>query len=149
MRYPIIFALALGLAACTSPAPQPSQQQQAKAEDNLYQALGGQAGIERIVEGMLINISENQRIVHHFSETDIDRLNEKLIEQFCFESGGPCQYTGDSMVDSHTGLNLTEADFNALVEDLIDAMRAEGVPVTAQNRLLSRLAPMRGDIIYR
>lgn len=136
-----ILTLSLGLTACASTAP--------PGDDSLYRALGGQPGIERIVEGLLINISDNPRIVEHFAETDIDRLNEKLIEQFCVESGGPCEYTGDSMRDSHTGLNLTESDFNALVEDLLDAMRALDVPVTAQNRLLARLAPMRSDIIYR
>ena len=53
------------------------------------------------------------------------------------------------MADVHAGFDLTEADFNALVEDLIAAMEAERLPVTVQNRLLQRLAPMRADIIYR
>lgn len=136
-----VLTLSLGLSACASTAQ--------VTDDSLYQALGGQSGIERIVEGLLINIAGNPQIVGHFAETDIDRLNQKLIEQFCVESGGPCEYTGDSMRDSHTGLNLTEADFNALVEDLIDAMQDLDVPVTAQNRLLARLAPMRSEIIYR
>ncbi len=145
LRSMAVVTLSLAMSACTST---PSSALPAK-DDSLYQALGGQPGITRIVEGMLINIADNPRIVGHFAETDIDRLNEKLIEQFCVESGGPCEYTGDSMRDSHTGLNLTEADFNALVEALIDAMREQHVPVTAQNRLLARLAPMRSDIIYR
>ena len=58
-------------------------------------------------------------------------------------------YSGDSMADVHAGFELTEADFNALVEDLIAAMEAEQLPVIVQNRLLQRLAPMRADIIYR
>lgn len=136
-----ILTLSLGLTACASTTP--------VADDSLYQALGGQTGIEQIVEGMLINIADNPRIVGHFANTDIDRLNQKLIEQFCVESGGPCEYTGDSMRDSHTGLDLTESDFNALVEALTDAMQDLDVPVTAQNRLLARLAPMRSDIIYQ
>lgn len=144
MRVLAIVGLALSLCACV-----PSESVQAPRDESLYQALGGQEGIARIVEGLLINIADDPRIVHHFAETDIDRLNEKLVEQFCVESGGPCDYTGDSMRDSHAGLNLHEGDFNALVEDLIKAMEAEGVPVTAQNRLLARLAPMRADIIYR
>lgn len=143
MRCLAILTFSLGLSACASTSLTPV------ADDSLYQALGGRAGIERIVEGMLINISDNPQIVGHFVDTDIDRLNEKLVEQFCVESGGPCEYTGDSMRDSHAGLNLTEADFNALVEDLLDAMQDLDVPVTAQNRLVARLAPMRSDIIYR
>ena len=102
-----------------------------------------------MVEGLLYRIADDKRIVHHFADTDILRLQEKLQEQFCVEAGGPCEYTGDSMAEVHAGFAITESDFNALVEDLIAAMTAEGISVPAQNRLLQRLAPMRGDIIYR
>lgn len=130
------------MSGCAS-APQPS------TDDTLYQAMGGQPGINRVVEGLLYRIADDERIVHHFAETDILRLQEKLQEQICVEAGGPCEYTGDSMVDVHAGFDITEADFNALVEDLIAAMDDEGLPVRVQNRLLQRLAPMRADIIYR
>ncbi|MBD9416099.1 group 1 truncated hemoglobin [Pseudomonas sp. PDM16] len=117
--------------------------------DSLYRALGERAGITRIVEGMLLNSARNPRISHHFQDIDIERLRDKLVEQICVEAGGPCEYTGDSMEESHKGLNIDRGDFNALVEDLIDAMDAEHIPVPAQNGLLARLAPMRGQIIDR
>lgn len=130
----------LGLAAC---AQQPAR------DDSLYRALGEQAGITRIVEGMLLNIAGDRRIVRHFQDIDIQRLRDKLIEQFCIEAGGPCTYSGDSMEESHKGQQLTRSDFNALVENLQDAMEAQGVPMPAQNRLLARLAPMRAQVIER
>ncbi|MDG1582638.1 group 1 truncated hemoglobin [Pseudomonas sp. GOM6] len=139
MRY-LLPALLLLLSACASQPPQ---------DDSLYQGLGERAGITRIVEGTLLNAVRNPRIAHHFQDIDMERLRDKLVEQICVEAGGPCEYTGDSMEESHKGLHLTRSDFNAMVEDLIDAMDAEGVPVSQQNRLLARLAPMRGLIIER
>lgn len=136
----LVLVSCLMLAACAQQPPR---------DDSLYQSLGGQPGITRIVEGMLLNIADDPRIVAHFREVDIERLRDKLVEQFCVEAGGPCRYTGDSMEESHKGLALTPSDFNALVEDLQLAMEREGVPVTAQNRLLARLAPMRGQVIDR
>lgn len=132
--------LPLLLAACAQQAPR---------DDGLYRALGAEPGIVRIVEGMLLGSARDPRIARHFLDIDIERLRDKLIEQLCFESGGPCVYTGDSMEESHKGLRLTPSDFNALVEHLQDAMDAEGVPTPAQNRLLARLAPMRGQVIDR
>ncbi|WP_313085307.1 group 1 truncated hemoglobin [Pseudomonas sp.] len=137
-RFALLFCLLLG--ACAGQAPE---------DDSLYRQLGGERGVTRIVEGMLLHIAGDPRIVAHFQDLDIQRLRDKLIEQFCFEAGGPCVYTGDSMQESHKGLALTPSDFNALVEDLQLAMKEEGVPLPAQNRLLARLAPMRSQVIDR
>ncbi|WP_339082271.1 group 1 truncated hemoglobin [Pseudomonas sp. TMP9] len=123
--------------------------QQPPKDDSLYRDLGEQAGITRIIEGMLLNIAGDPRIVRHFESIDIVRLRDKLVEQVCVEAGGPCTYTGDSMEESHKGQNLTPSDFNALVENLQAAMSSQGVAMPAQNRLLARLAPMRAQIIYR
>ena len=116
--------------------------QQPPKDDSLYHALGQRPGIQRIVEGMLIIAVRDERIGERFKKIDIIRLRDKLVEQLCVEAGGPCKYTGDTMAESHKGQNLTRSDFNALVEDLIDAMDAEGISVPNQNRLIARLAPM-------
>lgn len=132
--------LVLLLSACAQKAPK---------DDSLYQALGARQGITRIVEGMLLNIARDERIVERFRKIDIQRLRDKLIEQFCVEAGGPCTYTGDSMAESHKGQNVSRSDFNALVEDLIAAMDDQGIAVPVQNRLIAQLAPMRGEVIEK
>jgi len=138
----LLLASALLLGACAS-TTQPHK------DDSLYRDLGAKPGITKIVEGMLLHIAHDDRIVEHFRNVNITRLRDKLIEQFCVEAGGPCKYTGDTMAESHKGQNLTRSDFNALVEDLIKAMEDQGVPVRAQNRLIARLAPMRADVIEK
>ena len=136
-RRTILHGLLLcALAACAS---QPTT--------TTYDQLGGASGIENIVDTLLEKIVEDERINFQFAETDIVRLRSMLIEQFCAESGGPCTYSGLSMQESHAGRNIDDAQFNALVEDLIEVMTARKVPVGAQNRLLKRLAPMHGDIV--
>ena len=136
----LFLAVVLSLTACAQQPPK---------DDSLYRALDEQAGITRIVEVMLLNIAADTRIVRHFEKIDIVRLRDKLVEQICAETGGPCVYTGDSMEESHKGQNLTPSDFNALVENLQAAMTAQGVAIPAQNRLLARLAPMRAQVIDR
>ncbi|BBP59376.1 group 1 truncated hemoglobin [Pseudomonas sp. St316] len=137
-----IFLLILSvlLGACAQPLPK---------DDSLYRDLGGQPGITAIVEGMLLNIARDKRIVERFRKIDIQRLRDKLIEQFCVEAGGPCLYTGDTMAESHKGQGISRSDFNALVEDLIAAMDDQRIAVPVQNRLIKRLAPMRGDVIEK
>ena len=115
----------------------------------LYQQLGGALGVEQIVDGLLHKIEHDERIVHHFKDTDIARFRSKLIEQLCNISDGPCQYTGSSMQESHTGFGITHADFDRLVQHLIDVMTEQQIALSAQNALLSKLAPMYSDITYR
>lgn len=102
MRRLLIAMMLTLLAGC-------AQQQQPPRDDSLYHDLGQRAGIQRIVEGMLINVAKDQRIVEHFKKVDIVRLRDKLVEQLCVESGGPCHYSGDSMAEAHKGQNLTPA----------------------------------------
>jgi hemoglobin len=123
--------------------------QQPPKDDSLYQALGERPGIQKIVEGMLMHVARDPRIVEFFRKVDIVRVRDKLVEKFCVEAGGPCTYTGDSLAEAHKGMNLSRSDFNALVENLIDAMDDQHIPVPTQNRLIARLAPQRGEVIEK
>jgi hemoglobin len=51
------------------------------------------------------------------------------------------------MKDAHTGMNIKEADFNALVDDLKKALAKFNVPEKEQGELLGALATMKGDIV--
>ncbi len=132
--------LLFALVGCST-APEP--------KDWLYQQLGAAAGLEKITDGLLREIERDPQIVHHFQDTDIARFRKLLIEQLCELSGGPCKYTGASMQESHTGFQITQADFDNLVGHLIKVMTEQKVAVSAQNRLLAKLAPMYQDVVYR
>lgn len=120
----------------------------ARQEQNLFQALGGQEGINVIVENFIMEIARDERVIDHFAVSNVERFRRMMREHLCSLADGPCEYTGDSMIDTHVGMGVTEGDFNAIVEDMMAAMNQAGVPLGTQNRLLSRLAELRGEIIY-
>ena len=70
------------------------------ADDALYQALGGEAGIARIVDGMLTRAYADDRIKKKFDGVKPQALNESIRKQFCQLSGGPCVYDGETMAKS-------------------------------------------------
>jgi hemoglobin len=119
------------------------------ADDALYRDLGGAAGIRRIVADLLPAVQADTRINASFDGVDLENLAEKLEEQFCEVSGGPCRYSGKDMQTIHEDLALNQAHFNALVEDLQSAMERNRVPSRVQNRLLARLAPMQRDVVTK
>jgi len=119
----------------------------AKGSDALYRALGGEAGITRVVDAALAEIHGDLRINIFFEKTDMADLRRLVIEQLCAATGGPCTYSGRSMEEAHSGLNLTNADFDAFVEDLVRAMNKEKVPEDLQKQLLGLLGPMRPEVV--
>lgn len=121
----------------------------ASTPTTLYDQLGGQEKIELIVDKFIKEIEFDAVIFNHFKDSDVTRFREKLIEQLCVETGGNCQYTGDSMEKVHTGMNINEADFNRTVDLLINAMTKADISYPLQNRVLAKLAPMRADIYKR
>jgi len=69
------------------------------------------------------------------------------LEQVCQATGGPCTYTGKSMKDAHKAMKITEAEFNALVEDLAMSLDKHNVAVADKSELLTALGGMKGDIV--
>lgn len=118
-------------------------------QKNLFKALGGEQGVQSLVDKMITAIGKDPQIFHYFAETKVSRFRQKLYLHFCHVADGPCTYDGDTMIDVHTGMNISEADFNHLVDILVDAMTQQGIKSKTQNALLKKLAPLRQDIIYR
>ncbi len=113
----------------------------------LYDDLGGETGIRTIVDLSLQRWLVDPRIASTFADSNMDRLRHFLAEQFCQLTDGPCSYTGRSMAAAHRGLDLNRAQFNALTEDLQDAMSEVGIGFHTQNRLIAKLAPMQRDVV--
>ena len=119
------------------------------ADDATYRGLGGQEGIKSIVATLVQLVLADPLIKETFSDSDMKHVAMRLEEQFCMLSGGPCVYKGDDMHDVHVGLKITNAQFNALAEDLQIAMERNGVASQVQNKLVAKLAPMQREIVTK
>lgn len=115
----------------------------------LFARLGGLDAITAVVDEFVANVAADERINQYFAKTDVTHLKKMLVDQICEATGGPCKYMGKSMVEVHTGMGITDAEFGALVEDLVAALDKFKVPDTEKNELLGALGGMKGDIVGR
>ena len=53
------------------------------------------------------------------------------------------------MKEAHTKMGVASADFNALAEELQNALTAANVPFADQNKLIAKLAPMHRDVVEK
>lgn len=116
---------------------------------SLYDRLGGKGAITAVVETFVGNVGGDTRINGFFAGTDLGKLKMHLVNQICEASGGPCKYTGRTMKQTHAGMGVDEAAFNALVEDLVKALDHHKVGKTEKDQLLGILGPMKSDIVEK
>jgi len=131
----------------TDPMPTP-----AVPAASLYIRLGGISAISAVTDQFLNNVAADTVINARFAATvanpfRLKLLRNNLIDQICAGSGGPCQYKGQTMLASHTGMNITTAEFNALAGDLVASLDSFSVPTQEKNDLLAILGPMQSDIV--
>lgn len=136
------FVLTTLLTACSTMQSTPPQK-------SLYERLGGKPAIQAVVDDFIGNVAADNRINSFFANTNIPRLNTMLVNQICQATGGPCKYEGRSMKAAHAGMGVSDAHFNALVEDLVKSLNKFNVPEKEKNELLTALASMKGDIVSR
>ena len=123
-------------------------------DKSLYERLGGKKAISAVVDEFVGRVAADSRINGFFAKTAADpqrlaAFKKKLVDQICQASGGPCKYTGKDMKTAHQGMGISEADFNALVEDLVGALNKFKVGEKEKNELLGALGPMKSDIVEK
>jgi hemoglobin len=78
---------------------------------------------------------------------DIEKLKSNIADQICDATGGPCSYLGRDMKTTHKGMKITEAEWNATVDNLGKALDKNKVGEKEKSELVGLLAPMKPDIV--
>ena len=139
---------ALTLTACAS-APSDTAPS-TPATPTLYQRLGGREAIKQVVDDFVANLAADPRVNARFKGLDaakMTKLQTDLADQICDVTGGPCAYLGRDMKTVHAGMKITEAEWNATVEDLVKTLNKFKVGPKEQQELLSALGSMKKDIV--
>ena len=146
MRRTVVGILAVVTLAATGCASMDSGMM---AQKPLYDRLGGKPAITAVVDDFIGNVAGDARINQRFANANIPRLKTMLVDQICAATGGPCTYTGKSMPDAHRGMNISDAEFGALVDDLVKTLDKFKVPAAEKSELLTALGGMKGQIVGR
>jgi len=137
----MVAVAALNLAACATMGDPPP---------TLYKRLGGREGIALVVGDFVTNMAGDSRVNARFKDMkgpDVEKLKSNLADQICDATGGPCSYLGRDMKTTHKGMKITDAEWNATVENLTKALDTNKVPAKDQSELLGLLGPMKADIV--
>jgi hemoglobin len=138
---PAVAEVDIGVAAVPAPPPPPP---------SLYERLGGKEGVAGVIEAFMSNVQADKRVNKFFAKTTgpkLEHFTQMLADQLCEASGGGCEYTGKSMKDAHAGMKITDAQFDAIVQDLSLALEEKQVSKDNEKELLDKLAGLHDDIV--
>jgi hemoglobin len=123
---------------------------QAEPEPTLYKRLGGRDGIATVVDDFVANVVADARVNARFKGLQVPavfKLKSNLSDQICDATGGPCSYLGRDMQTAHKGMKISDAEWNATVENLVKALDKHKVGAREKSELLGVLGPMKGAIV--
>ena len=118
------------------------------SEASLYERLGGGDKIRQIVADIWANHISNPIIKNRYANSDGEHVQQVVWEFFCAGTGGPQEYTGSDMLTAHTGMNINDAEFNAVTDDVLSALDKNNVGQKERDEVLVILYSMKGEVAH-
>ena len=123
------------------------------ARKSLYDRLGGVYAIAAVMDDFINRVMDNPRLnanpkvdeAHH----RVSRAGFKYLvtEMVCWATGGPQQYSGRSMRDSHVHLDITEEEWQVFLADLQACLDHFVVPKAEQGEIFAIVNSTKSDIV--
>ena len=63
-------------------------------------------------------------------------------------SGGPPRYTGRTMRDAHRGMNVSEAEYMAAIDDILAVLEKHKIDEPTRKDVLAIAYSLKGDILH-
>lgn len=136
----------------TTPASMAGATNMAQEKKSLYTRLGGYDAIALVVDDFITRLATDKRFERFFAGFSTDskkRLRQHILDQFCVAAGGPCVYMGRDMKTTHTGLGITEADWDAAAKHLVAALDKYKVPQAEKDELMAFVGTQKKDIVEK
>lgn len=122
-------------------------------DPSLYERLGGvynmAAVVDNFLERVLVNdiLNANPAILEARDRVPKAGLKFQVTAFLCQATGGPEQYTGRNMKDSHVHLNITEDEWAAFAADFQKTLDQFEVPAQEHAELFALVGSTKADIV--
>jgi len=120
---------------------------------SLFERLGGSPGIAAIVDDIVDAHMGNAAISARFrplldTPDKLDAAKGHLRTFLEAGSGGPQAYTGRSMPDVHRGMNISEAEYMAAMDDILSVLDKHQIDAATRTEVLAIAYSLKGEILH-
>jgi len=117
---------------------------------SLYQRMGGYDVIAAVIDDLFAILRSDPAFARFFGGRSNDsavRSRQLLVDQMCALSGGPCNYIGRDMKTSHSGLGITDVEWETNMKASDAALAKNGVGDAERTDFLALFERYRDDIV--
>lgn len=114
---------------------------------SLYERLGGAERIAAVVDDAMDRHAVNPLLAPRFKGKDLPRLKQLGTQFVCMGSGGPQRYEGRDLRSAHAGMNATEQELVAAIDDFVAAMQGQGVGGAEINEVVAIMYSLKGEVL--
>jgi hemoglobin len=139
---------------------------EAAPKKSLYDRLGGDQGINMIVDDWIaraladprvnwerkglkqggLSLSRGKSLEWNASPENVANMKKHIAQFVKVATGGPAKYEGREMKEAHANMRITNAEFDAAVGDLKASLDKLGLPVEEQKELLAIVESTRPQV---
>ncbi len=134
-----------------NPKPRTEPVTEKPATKTLWERLGGEAGVKKIVNDLVARVAADPKVDFNRGKKrtpeEIDKLKKDLVEQISTWTGGPLKYTGPDMKEVHKKMGITNEQFNAFVADAREVLELNGVAKADVDKIVKDLDSYRNEIV--
>jgi hemoglobin len=121
-------------------------------EKSLYERLGGVHAVAQVVDDFVERIWVNEVLNENPKNKQAMGISKPALkylatELTCMAIGGPQKYSGRSLKEVHSGLNISEREWEAMVSDFKTTLNKFDIPQKEQEELLEVVGSVKGDIV--
>jgi NAD(P)-dependent dehydrogenase (short-subunit alcohol dehydrogenase family)/truncated hemoglobin YjbI len=117
------------------------------AGPSLYERLGAMEGIAQMVNDTIALHHKNPDIAHFFEGIDDEQLAHHVTAFFAAGTGGPANYEVRDVVSAHASMEISDAEYDSAVADVLSAAEANGVDAGARAEVGAILESLRPAVM--
>lgn len=123
-------------------------------ETTLFERLGGKSGIltlvDNTVDAHMKNPAINPRFLPFLEDPErLAKIKQHTVEFFTAGSGGPATYSGKDMITTHTGMNISPAEYMHVIDDIFSALDKQSIKDETKKDVLAILWSLKDMIISK
>lgn len=113
---------------------------------SLYERVGGEAGVARLVEAFYDRVLADPELSPFFAKVPMDKLRRMQVEFFTSALGGPLQYSGRPLAHVHHGHGITKAHLRRFTEHLLVTLESLALSRQEIQNIYNRIALEADDV---